>query len=59
MPHSTNLKLYDSGQFTPPHSNLGGCGFGGVVSPDGVAPTRPAGASASIITPGSITNPEE
>ena len=30
-----------------------GCGRGGVVSPDGVAPTRTAGASASIITPGS------
>jgi len=30
---------------------LGGCG--GIVRPDGVAPTRTAGASASIITPGS------
>jgi len=29
----------------------------GVVSPDGVAPTRTAGAS--IITPGSTKNPEE
>ena len=28
-----------------------GCGYWGVVSPDGVAPTRTAGASASIITP--------
>jgi len=31
--------------------NMGGCGCGGVISPDGVAPTRTAGASASIITP--------
>ena len=31
----------------------GGYGCGGVVSPDGVASTRTAGASASIITPGS------
>ena len=28
----------------------GGCGCGGIVSPDGVAPTRTADASASIIT---------
>jgi len=33
---------------------MGGCGCGVVVSPDGVAPTRTAGASAFIITPGSI-----
>jgi len=30
-----------------------------VVSPDGVAPTRTTGASASIATPGSTKNPEE
>jgi len=32
---------------------MGGCGCGGVISPDGVASTRTAHASASIITPGS------
>jgi len=34
-----------------PVKNIEGFGCGGVVSPDGVAPTRTAGASASIITP--------
>jgi len=37
---------------------MGGYGCGGVVNPDGVASTRTAGASASIITPGSTKNPK-
>jgi len=37
----------------------GGLWVWGVVSPDGVVPTRTAGASASIISPGSTKNPEE
>ena len=37
----------------PAGKKHGGCGCGGIVSLDGVAPTRTAGASASIITSGS------
>ena len=36
-----------------PVISIGGCGCGGIVSLDGVAPTRIASASASIITSGS------